>query len=57
MDDTFIIREEDIDRNEILNRFINYHHSPQFTLEAEANQGFHFLDVRLKRRSDGSLQK
>lgn len=56
MYNTFIICKEDRNLNEILNRFSNCHHSLQFNLEAEANEEFHFLDVRLKRTSDGSLQ-
>ncbi|CAH8606789.1 unnamed protein product [Schistosoma guineensis] len=56
MDDTFIICEEDMDLNEILNSFNNCHPSIQFTLEAEANNEFHFLDVRLKRMPNGFLQ-
>lgn len=49
MDGTFTICEEDIDLNEILNRFNNRHPSIQYTLEAEANEELHFLDVRLIR--------
>ncbi|KAH9588555.1 hypothetical protein MS3_00005921 [Schistosoma haematobium] len=57
MDDTFIICEEDMDLNEILNIFNNCHPSIQFTLEAETNHEFHFLDIHLKRMPDGFLQR
>ncbi|CAH8682076.1 unnamed protein product [Schistosoma rodhaini] len=56
MDDTFIICE-DMDLNEILNIFDNFHPSIQFTLEAEANHELHFLGVRLNRMPDGYLQR
>ncbi|CAH8534685.1 unnamed protein product [Schistosoma bovis] len=45
MDDTFIICEEDMNLNEILNSLNNCHPSIQFTLEAEATNEFHFFDV------------
>ncbi|CAH8564888.1 unnamed protein product [Schistosoma intercalatum] len=57
MDDTFIICEEDMDLNKVLKSFNNCHPSIQFTLEAEANNEFHFLDVRLKRMPDGFLKR
>ncbi|CAH8657305.1 unnamed protein product [Schistosoma guineensis] len=57
MDDTFIICEEDSDLNDILNIFNNCHPSIQFTLEAETNNEFHFLDIHLKRMPDGLLQR
>ncbi|CAH8436738.1 unnamed protein product [Schistosoma rodhaini] len=57
MDDTFIICDDNMDHNEILNIFNNCHPSIQFTLETESNHEFHFLDVHLKRLPDGYLQR
>ncbi|CAH8855958.1 unnamed protein product, partial [Trichobilharzia szidati] len=57
MDDTFIICDDNTDIELITKEFNSCHHAIKFTSESENNSEFHFLDVFLKRRSDGSLQR
>lgn len=57
MDDTFVVCNEDSDRDEILQKFNNDHNLIRFSIDSEDNYKIHFLDVLLKRRLDDSLKR
>ena len=57
VDDTFILCDTKVDTNELLSTFNGAHSSLKFTMEKESNGEIPFLDVLLRRRPDGSLQR
>ena len=57
VDDIFCIADDNLDLDVLLNQFNLAHPSMNFTLEKEVNNQLDFLDVRLTRRTNGSLQR
>ena len=55
IDDTFIVCDEYTSTAELLRKFNHSHPSLLFTVEEESNSSFHFLDVKLDRRENGTL--
>lgn len=55
--DVFAILNDKNDLNRILNQFNMAHPSIHFTHEEEMDGSFHFLDVQLDKRADGSLKR
>ena len=57
VDGTFVLCRNKNDAEQILADFINVHHNNKFTMEAEANDEISFLDLRLIRLPNGSIEK
>ena len=57
VDDIFCIADDDIDIDALMDQFNRAHKLLTFTIEKEVNNQLAFLDVRLTRRIDGSLQR
>lgn len=57
LDNDFIICNEDNYVNNILDEFSNYPQPVRLKMKLEYDSGFHFLDVLVKKKSDGSLQR
>ncbi|CAH8643572.1 unnamed protein product [Schistosoma mattheei] len=57
VDDTFIVCNNKQHAIHMLKHFNNAHPNIQFTMEHEQNDMFHFLDVAIKRRRDGTVQR
>ncbi|VDP50727.1 unnamed protein product [Schistosoma margrebowiei] len=57
VDDTFIVCNNKQHEIRMLKHFNNAHPNIQFTMEHEQNDMFHFLDVAIKRRRDGTVQR
>ncbi|CAH8484591.1 unnamed protein product [Schistosoma mattheei] len=57
VDDTFIICNNKQHAIRLLKLFNNAHTNIHFTMEHEQNDMFHFLDVAIKRRRDGTVQR
>ncbi|VDP69703.1 unnamed protein product [Echinostoma caproni] len=56
-DDIFFLTHEKISLEMLLRKFNEAHAAITFTSEVESGDTFHFLDVNLKRRSDGYLNR
>ena len=57
MDDTFIMCDNDVDIDKVLELFNTAHPSVSFTMSEEQNGEIPFLDVLLIRKDDGYLQR
>jgi hypothetical protein len=57
VDDIFIVVDKKTELHEALEIFNSAHPSMKFTSEIELNNSFHFLDVQLTRKPDGSLMR
>lgn len=57
LDNNFIICNEDNYVNNTLDGFSNCPQPVRLTMKLESDSGFHFLDVLVKKESDGSLQR
>ena len=57
VDDTFVLCRNKNDAEQILADLNNVHPNIKFTMEAEANDEISFLDLRLKRLPNGSIEK
>ena len=57
VDDIFCVTEENIDLKELVNCFDSAHSNIKFSVEPEFENQLNFLDVTLKRQSDGSIQR
>ncbi|CAH8598674.1 unnamed protein product [Schistosoma haematobium] len=57
IDDTLIICDENIYKQEMLDAFNNVHPAIKLTSEEEKDNSITFLDVRLSRRIDGSIKR
>ncbi|CAI2738933.1 unnamed protein product [Dicrocoelium dendriticum] len=57
MDDIFVVADQSVDLDAVIDRFNRAHGSLQFTYEKELNDQLPFLDVLLTRRADGSIQR
>nr|CAH8860241.1 unnamed protein product [Trichobilharzia regenti] len=55
VDDTFIVCDENTSTAELLRIFNGSHPCLLFTIEEESDSSFHFLDVKLDRRENGTL--
>ncbi|CAH8631278.1 unnamed protein product [Schistosoma rodhaini] len=57
IDDTLIVCDENVDKQEMWNFFNNVHPAIKFTSEEEKDNSITFLDVLLSRRRDGSIKR
>ena len=57
MDDTFILCDNDSDKNIIITEFNEVHSAMKFTCEEESQNRIAFLGVLLTRKPDGSIQR
>ena len=57
VDDTFVICDNKCDQNVVLQVFNSCHPSIKFTIEAETEETISFLDVRLTKKIDGTLNR
>ena len=57
VDDIFCVKEENIDLKELVNCFDSAYSNIKFSVEPEFENQPNFLDVTLKRQSDGSIQR
>lgn len=57
MDDTFIVCDSNTDQKHLPNKCNNAHPSLKFTSEIEQNDKLPFLDVLLRRREHGTLER
>ena len=57
IDDTLIVCDEMVDKQEMLDFFNNVRPAIQFTSEEEKDNSIAFLDVLLSRRRDGSIKR
>ncbi|KAA3678154.1 uncharacterized protein DEA37_0006302 [Paragonimus westermani] len=57
VDDILCVLDNNVDPTDILATFNSAHQNLQFSLETEMNSQLGFLDVRLRHRADGSIQR
>ena len=57
VDDIFCLLRNDTMTDPVLNAFNIAHKNIKFTVETECDNYFHFLDVKLTRRLDGTIQR
>ena len=56
VDDIFCVTEENVDLKDLVNCSDSVHSNIKFPVELEFDNQLSFLDVTLKRQSDGSIQ-
>lgn len=57
VDDIFMLTRDECQTRNVLNSLNSLHPSMRFTLEEECDSSLAFLDVKLRRRFDGTLQR